>query len=123
MKKIILTIMILTSALAFAKQAGLAHYKYTQGNYSYAVVDKDEFDALGTMCDREIAFMEYSGIIVGATPQAGFNEYRYTQNDLGDLVESDDMTRMARGRMIGNHVTGQPGYAEYKYTQGQGVLD
>lgn len=119
MKKIILTLMVVTSTLTLAMQSGLAEYKYTQGNYSYVTLDRQEFDALGTAHDRKIAFMEHTGGMDVATGQAGYDEYNYTQKNYSNLKDDDFATRMSRGNngFLG-HVTGQPGYEEYKYIKG-----
>lgn len=119
MKKIIVTLMVVTSTLTLAMQAGLAEYKYTQGNYSYVALDREEFDVLGTVHDRKIAFMKHTGGMDVATGQAGYDEYNYTQKNYSSLKGYDFSTRMSRGNngYLG-HVTGQPGLAEYKYIKG-----
>jgi len=119
MKKIIFIMMILTGSLALAAQSGLAQYRYTQGNYSFTVVDEMEFDALGNKYDRELAFMEHKGGRDIATGQAGYSDYIYNQSYVTSLEDSMDYSaRMARGYEVDrNYVTGQAGYDEYHYTQ------
>lgn len=124
MKKIILILMTITSTLALAMQSGLAEYRYTQGNYSFTVIDRQEFDALGTVHDKKVAFMDHTGGI-GAKGQSGYAEYNYTQKNYSGLLSVDDelATRMSRGIGTFGHVTGQAGYEEYKYTQNYSELD
>ncbi len=120
MKKTVFMLMMVVSTLTLAAQSGLAQYRYTQGNYSFTVVDEMEFEALGDVYDRELAFMEHTGGRDVATGQGGYEAYRYTQGNYSNALkeETDYSTRMSRGyEPKETFVTGQPGYDEYNYTQ------
>lgn len=120
MKKSIFVIMLLAGTVALAGQSGLSQYRYTQGNYSFTVVDRAEFDAFGTEYDKELAFMEHRGGADVATGQPGYDAYSYTQKNYSDTIAKGDefATRMSRGLdMEDKVITGQPGYDAYRYTQ------
>jgi len=120
MKKTVFMLMMLVGTLTLAAQSGFAQYRYTQGNYSFTVVNEMEFDALGDIYDRELAFMEHTGGRDVATGQGGYDAYRYTQGNYSNALreETDYSTRMSRGyEDKKTFVTGQAGYDEYHYTQ------